>query len=100
MSTITITRPAAVEVPRGALWAAEAAAQGLRWMSSQWARAGTVAAHFAETQAAAPSSSDFNTGLRERRAEAARVRRMADQLRRLDPRAAADLYAAADRHEH
>ena len=31
-------------------------------------------------------------------AEAAAVRRTADELCRIDPRAAADLYAAADRH--
>jgi hypothetical protein len=83
MTTITITRPAPVAAPRGALWAASAAAAVLRAFASRRIPADTLAR---EAQA-------------ERQAEAAKVRRLADQWHAVDPRFAADLYAAADRHE-
>jgi hypothetical protein len=83
MTTITITRPAPVAAPRGALWAASAAAALLRGFASRRTPVDTLA----------------REALDERQAEAAKVRRLADEWRTVDPRFAADLYAAADRHE-
>lgn len=81
MTTITIARPATVLEPRGAAWAAQAA-----W--SVWQLFGRVSASRSQWREVA-----------DRVAEAAAVRRLADSWRDQDPRFAADLYAAADRHE-
>lgn len=81
MTTITVARPATVVEPRGAIWAAQAV-----W--SVW--------QFISRHAAARS--EFRAAVN-RVAEAAAVRRLADSWRDQDPRFAADLYAAADRHE-
>ncbi len=78
MTTITVTRPATVIEPRGAAFAAQAAARALAFMSGLLAR----------------------REQRSRNAEASHVRRLADSLRQEDPRFAEDLYAAADRHEN
>ena len=81
MTTITVTSPAVVVAPRGAAWAADFAARALSFL-------GALIDRRAETVQRST-----------RAAEAAAVRRMADDVRTLDPRFAADLYAAADRHE-
>lgn len=81
MTTITVTTPVLVAEPRGARWAAGAAS----WVAEsigQWRRARQHAQQ-----------------LRTRTEEASEVRRLADSMAALDPRFAADLYAAADRHE-
>ena len=81
MTTITVTRPATVLEPRGAAWAAQAAARVLSFLGGLLAR---------REQRVAQGT---------RNAEASHVRRLADSLRTEDPRFAEDLYAAADRHE-
>jgi hypothetical protein len=81
MTTITVTRPATVVAPRGAAWAASLATSVLGLVSR------TLESR-AQTKA-----------LKTRAEEAAAVRGMAELVRRQDPRFAADLLAAADRHE-
>lgn len=81
MTTITIARPTNVAAPRGAAWAATAAARLLAWWDAHATRRAVVRAHA------------------DRVSEAAEVRRLADSWRPVDSRFAADLYAAADRHE-
>jgi len=81
MTTLTIIRPAPIAAPRGAEWAADAAV-ALRSLFTRWrARRVENAMRGARVQ------------------EANAVRRLADSLYEIDPRVAADLYAAADRHE-
>lgn len=80
MSRIAVITPDEIEAPRGAAWAAEAAARLLTFIQDWQARRAQRAVGHA------------------RAAEAAAVRRAADELCSIDPRAAADLYAAADRH--
>ncbi len=84
MTTITVNSPIPVTEPRGSVWAAQAASAILGFLghTGQALRAGT-------RQASSKS----------RVREATHVRRLADSLREQDPRFAADLYAAADRHE-
>jgi hypothetical protein len=77
MTTITVNRPLPTQAPRGAAWAAGVAAWLLSLGASLRARHAT--------------RSVFD--------EANAVRRLADRMQAEDPRAAADLYAAADRHE-
>jgi hypothetical protein len=81
MTTITVNAPAQVVAPRGATWAAEAFASLLNWIE-----AAGVQRHQRIEQAG-------------RQAEAARVRLYAQDVLAQDPRFAADLFAAADRHE-
>jgi hypothetical protein len=81
MTTITVLQPATVRVPRAAPIAAEIA---LRLLGAVEQFVNGYRAHRAANK---------------RIAEAAAVRRFADQVRELDPRFASDLYAAADRHE-
>jgi len=81
MTTITIQKPATVRVPRAAPIAAAIALKLLDAVDQY------VSRHRAQQAE------------RGRIAEAAAVRRYADQVRALDPRFAADLCAAADRHE-
>lgn len=80
MTQIAIISPEKVAAPRGAAWAAEAAGRLLAFVQDWQAR---------RAQRCAVDA---------RAAEAAAVRRAADELCSIDPRAAADLYAAADRH--
>ena len=91
MTTISISRPARVAAPRGAIWAAAAAASLLKWLSKCLSPT-----QLRSTPSTIDGPADAN---RSRRSEAAEVRRMADGWRQVDPRFAADLYAAADRHE-
>lgn len=81
MTTITVQRPATVRVPRAAPIAAAIALKLLGAVEQLVTRR-------RERRAEA-----------DRLAEAAAVRRYADEVRAVDPRFAADLYAAADRHE-
>jgi hypothetical protein len=81
MSTITVNTPAQVAEPRGARWAGAAFARLLKWM---------------QTSAA---NRDVQRVVFSRQAEAARVRQYAQEVMGQDPRFAADLFAAADRHE-
>ena len=81
MTSITITPPAAVRTPRGAPFAAYLFLGLLGW---------------AERMA---SSRRQKLATADRQTEAARVRRLATQMMAQDPRYAADLFAAADRHE-
>jgi hypothetical protein len=81
MSSITVTGVATVATPRGAVWAARAAAAlwgaAARWLSAR-------RQHAASLQAAI---------------DAAQVRALARRHAGTDPGFAADLMAAADRHE-
>jgi hypothetical protein len=81
MTTITINAPAKVSAPRGAVLAAH-------WF----------AALLNGIQALADRRAAHRRGV-DRQAEAAEVRNFAHQVALEDPRFAADLYAAADRHE-
>ena len=81
MTNLTISRPIAIAVPRGA------------WLA---------AALFCRLLQALERSSDARAQRRERMArvsDAARVRRCAQQMMDIDPRCASDLFAAADRHD-
>lgn len=81
MTTITISKPATIRVPRAAPFAASIAFKILDSCERMLT--------FRREQKAEST----------RAAEAAAVRRYADEMRNHDPRFAADLYAAADRHE-
>ncbi len=81
MTTMMITPIAAVRAPRAAEWAASAAAALL----SAWSG-------LAESRA-------NQRLLKSRSDEAAALRRFADSVNKGDPGFAADLYAAANRHE-
>ena len=81
MTTITVQKPADIRVPRAAPFAAAIAFKLL----DACERMLTV-----RRERKAEST---------RAAEAATVRRYADEVRHHDPRFAADLYAAANRHE-
>ena len=78
MNTVTIHVPANVPAPRGAAWAAQAAAALFRAIA-KWTAP--------RAQANAPM------------VEAAQVRELARSYLISDPGFAADLFAAADRHE-
>lgn len=81
MTTLTVVSPNAVAVPRGAVWAADAAYQLLSIGSSlmQWHRAATLA--------------------RSRTGAAREARQIARQMVAMDPRVAREIEIAADRHE-
>jgi hypothetical protein len=81
MTSITIHAPATVAAPLGSQIAADAFGRVLAWFSS-----------VADAQVAQRQDVDRVT-------EANRVRRFANEMLGQDPRFAADLYAAADRHE-
>ncbi len=81
MSTITFHAPAKSSATHGALWAAGWALRAVSWLEH-------AVHHRAE------ASRDDS-----RVAEAARLRRFAQQVMAEDPRFAADLFAAADHHE-
>ena len=82
MTNITVHTPTEVRVPRGSILAA-------RWFSAllNWFEATS------QRQA-------LRRAVADRQAEAAQVRSYAQSVAAQDPRFAADLYAAADRHEH
>ena len=81
MTTMNVTIPRAVAVPRGAAFAAAVFSSVLGWVSRSAA------------------SRHERRALASRAAEAAEVRALALQLMKEDRRYAADLLAAADRHE-
>jgi len=81
MTTVTIHTPVAVRTPRAAAWAALLFTGLLNWFESS-------AAKRQERRQAV-----------DRGAEAASVREYANRFASHDPRFAADLMAAADRHE-
>ena len=81
MTTITVNTPAKVSAPRGAKVAADLFSALLTWF---------------ETKAEQRVERREQSG---RQAEAARVRLYAQEMLAQDPRFAADLFAAADRHE-
>ena len=81
MTTITVHSPIKVAVPRAARWAANAFSKLLAWFIM-----------LSETRAVQRSQA-------ERASEAAAVRAYAHRFAGHDPRFAADLLAAADRHE-
>jgi hypothetical protein len=84
MTTITAHTPSPVAAPRGAALAAKLFARVLDALEGIGrARAMAVLSRMEATRAT----------------EAARLRLFAQQWERQDPRYAADLYAAADRHE-
>jgi len=95
MTTITVQRPATIRVPRAAPIAAAIAFKLLdgieRLVTTRRARRVGIE-RLVTTRRARRAEAD-------RVAEAAAVRRYADEVRALDPRFAADLCAAADRHE-
>ena len=78
MSTVTVTGVPKVSEPRGAMWAARAAA-ALGRLLARWSRGLSPAEEAAR--------------------EAAMVRALARHHMNTDPGLAADLMAAADRHE-
>lgn len=82
MTTITVNTPARVGVPIGATLAAEFFLRLLAGFT-------TVRRQHSQT-----------LGEASRVGDAARVRRMAQEVMAEDPRFAADLFAAADRHEY
>ena len=81
MASITVTGVATVATPRGAVWAARAAAAvwaaAARWLSARRQRSVALQAAI----------------------DAAQVRALARRHAAIDPGFAADLMAAADRHE-
>lgn len=81
MTTITVNTPAQVRQPRGARIAGV-------WFAALLNALQRSAQARAERREAA-----------DRLSEAARVRRYAQEVMNMDPRFAADLFAAADRHE-
>ncbi len=81
MTTITVNIPAKIAAPRGALLAAV-------WFGRLLTRLGDLAEQRTERRASAI-----------RVMEACEVRAYAQQIAHEDPRFAADLLAAADRHE-
>ncbi len=81
MTTITVQKPAVVRVPRAAPIAAALFAK----LIAIWEQTLT-----SRREARVVAS---------RAAEAEEVRRYAETVRKADPRFAADLFAAADRHE-
>lgn len=81
MTSITVQKPATVRVPRAAPIAA------------------AIAFKLLDTIERAVTTHRTRKAEAGRIAEAAAVRRYADEVRPLDPRFASDLYAAADRHE-
>jgi len=81
MSTITINSPARVAAPRGAAIAA-------RWFTALLNGLDALGERRATRRRAADLQAD-----------AAQLRSYAQQMAAQDPRFAADLYAAADRHE-
>ena len=82
MTTVTVHSPLKVGVPRAALWVSAAMSGLLAWAERR-------AAQRAERRR-----------LDERMFEAAAVREYAQRFVSHDPRFAADLLAAADRHEN
>jgi len=85
MASITVTGVPTVQTPRGAIWAAQGAVATWRLF------AGILATRREAKQAA-------RTALQTAR-DAAYVRALANHHARTDPGFAADLMAAADRHE-
>lgn len=81
MTTITVNTPAATAAPRGATWAGNLAAGLLSWLQRK------------------NQERRERNALAARLADAAAVRRYAWQMETVDRRFAADLLAAADRHE-
>lgn len=81
MSTILVHTPATVSAPRGAVWAG--------WLVSRLVDGLRALSHHRQHQRAESA----------RVAEAAALRAYAHDIAPGDPRFAADLYAAADRHE-
>lgn len=84
MTTLTTRHPIAVAMPRGAAWAAST------WMAVS--RLGTKLLALAQ-------QSGLRTATNARVSESNRLRRVARGFMSSDPRFAADLFAAADRHE-
>ena len=82
MTTITILRPVAVRAPRAASWAAGAFLQLLSWFEFAAERSG------------------HRRQVATRAGEAAAVRAYAYEIEARDPHFAADLRAAADRHQY
>ena len=78
MTNLTLVRPAPIAAPRGAVWASRAAV--------------AVVEAFKRLLTHRPD------GPHARADEAEALRRYANSLRATDPGLAADLYAAADRH--
>jgi hypothetical protein len=82
-TTISIHVPPAIVAPRGAQWAAHAAVRLLLALRTAFA--------------ASPATT--TPTLRDRAREAESVRRLAASVQAREPSFAADLYAAAARHE-
>ena len=84
MVTMTVHTPSPVAAPRGAALAANLMAQVLNWLEAVGHRRATAATRRRESK---------------RVMEAAELRRYAQTWVGHDPRFAADLLAAADRHD-
>ena len=84
MTTVTVFKPITVAAPRAAAWAAAAWASvsAARRAVQRWDR-----------------QRHEHRAVVGRSAEASRLRQVAQGFMSSDPRFAADLYAAADRHE-
>lgn len=81
MSSVTLARPATVAAPRAAAWAADL-----------WFAVGQAFRRSAEVRTSQLAADTV-------RREATEVRELAWHMLSQDPRMAADLLAAADRHE-
>jgi hypothetical protein len=96
---IAVIPPAAVREPRGAEVAAQLAA-GLQRVAQRLASAGRSVWRALEDEGRRRAAQQLKSrGLSLATIEAAQVRQMADEHQRTDPRFAADLRAAAARHE-
>lgn len=96
---IVITPPRAIAEPRGAAAAAHIAG-GLRQLGQALARAGRAAWRALEAEGQRRAERELRRhGLPQAAWEAAQVRALADLHERHDPRFAAELRVAADRHE-
>lgn len=89
MTTITVQTPPAIATPRGAAWSVWLIQSLGSAVSRLWARA--YAAHHERA---------LRRQMTLRMGDARQVREYARSVMRYDARFAADLYAAADRHEH
>ncbi|MBL8347087.1 MAG: hypothetical protein JNN03_16730 [Rubrivivax sp.] len=96
---IAVIPPAAVREPRGAEVAAQLAA-GLQRVAQRLAAAGRGVWRALEDEGRRRAMQQLKSrGLSLPAFEAAQVRKLADQHERTDPRFAAELRAAATRHE-
>lgn len=89
MTTITVQTPRTIQAPRGAAWSVWVIQKLVPAVQGLCARA-----YSAHQERALRRQMSLRMG------DARQVRQYAHSVMRYDPRFAADLFAAADRHEH